>query len=206
MLAETTTPDVARAPADTASPGALRRRDRPASRSLWARGYVQVYTGDGKGKTTAALGLALRSAGAGLRVFIAQFAKGRASAERAALGRFRDLVALRYCGGRAFLGGEPGREDVRLARRGFREARDAVMSAQYAVVILDEANVATRFGLLSVDDLLGLIDGKPREVELVITGRWADPRVVAKADLVTEMRDVKHYFVRGVPARRGIER
>ena len=193
-------------PADAPCPGARRRRERPPSRPLWARGYVQVYTGDGKGKTTAALGLALRAAGAGLRVFIAQFAKGRASAEHAALGRFRDLIALRHYGGGRFLRGEPGPEDVRLAREGFLAARDAVMSGDYAVVVLDEANVAARFGLFGVDDLLELIDRKPREVELVITGRWADPRVVAKADLVTEMREVRHYHSRGVRARAGIER
>jgi cob(I)alamin adenosyltransferase len=171
----------------------------------WARGYVHVYTGDGKGKTTAALGLALRAAGAGVRVFIAQFAKGRASAEHVALGRFRDLIALRHCGG-AFLRGEPGPEDVRLARECFREAREAVMSGDYAVAILDEANIATHFGLLAVEDLLALIDDRPPEVEIVITGRWADPRVVERADLVTEMRDAKHYFARGVRPRAGIER
>jgi cob(I)alamin adenosyltransferase len=123
-----------------------------------------------------------------------------------ALRRFRDLVALRHYGGGAFLRGEPGPEDVRRARECFREAREAVMSGEYAVVILDEASVATRLGLLEVDALLLLIDRKPREVELVITGRWADPRVVAKADLVTEMREVRHYHSRGVGARDGIER
>ncbi len=116
------------------------------------------------------------------------------------------LVTLRHCGGRPFLHGKPGPEDLSLARECFGEARDAVMSRGYAVVVLDEANVATRFGLQSVGDLLGLIDRKPREVELVITGRWADPRVVEKADLVTEMREVKHCYSRGVRARVGIER
>ena len=172
----------------------------------WARGYVHVYTGNGKGKTTAALGLALRAAGAGVRVFIAQFAKGRESSEHAALGRFADLVVFRHYGNGSPLRGRPTPQDVRLAAECFRQARRAVLSGEYAVVILDEANVATHFGLLAVEDLLELIDGKPPEVEIVITGRWADARVVKRADLVTEMKELEHYYARGVRARPGIER
>ena len=171
----------------------------------WPRGCVQVYTGDGKGKTTAALGLALRAAGAGLKVFIAQFAKGRHSSEHDALRRLDDLITLKQFGTGRFIQGELTDADVAAAAEGLRQAREALTSGSYSVVILDEANIATHFGLFSVEDLLGLIDAKPERVELVITGRKADPRVIDRADLVTEMREVKHYSANGVQARTGIE-
>ena len=171
----------------------------------WPRGYVHVYTGDGKGKTTAALGLALRAAGAGLRVFIAQFAKGGHCCELDALARFADLIVLEQYGTGRFIRGKPTDEDVAAAGRGLREATAALASGDYAVVILDEANIAAHLGLFSVDELLALIEAKPEAVELVVTGRRADPRVVHRADLVTEMRAVKHYHAKGVRARKGIE-
>ena len=170
----------------------------------WTRGRVHVYTGDGKGKTTAALGLALRAAGAGLRVFVAQFAKGTACSELAALERFSDLVTVEQYGRGTFIR-EPTEEDVRAARDGLACARRALISGEFRVVILDEANIATHFGLLPVDDLLDLIDTRPADVELVLTGRRADPRLIDKADLVTEMREIKHYYTNGVKARTGIE-
>jgi cob(I)alamin adenosyltransferase len=169
-------------------------------------GYVHVYTGDGKGKTSAALGLALRAAGAGLRVFFAQFAKGAPSSELRALERLADLITVRQYGTGCFLHGQPTEEDVRAARRGLDETQQAIASGDYQVVVLDEAAVAARLGLLAVDELLGLMDSRPKGVELVITGRGADPRLIARADLVTEMRNVKHYFDQGVPARKGFER
>jgi cob(I)alamin adenosyltransferase len=173
--------------------------------AAWDRAYVQVYTGDGKGKTTAALGLALRAAGAGLRVFIAQFVKGMAYSELASLDRFADLVTVRQYGLCSFIRETPAPEDIAAAREGLREARAAVASGRYDVVILDEANIATHFGLFAVDDLLEVVDLAAGNVEIVITGRRADPRVLERADLVTEMREVKHYYAKGVAARRGIE-
>ena len=169
------------------------------------RGYVQVYTGNGKGKTTAALGLALRAAGAGLRVFIAQFIKGTACSELEALRRFSDAITVKQFGRGCFVWGRPSRADVDAARKGLSEVRTIVSSGEYQVVILDEANVAAHLGLISVDELLAVIDAKPEDVELVITGRNADPRVIERADLVTEMVEVKHYYSRGVKARKGIE-
>jgi cob(I)alamin adenosyltransferase len=169
------------------------------------RGYVQVYTGDGKGKTTAALGLAFRAAGAGLRVFVAQFAKCGLYSEVVALRRFSDAVTLRQYGRGGWLRGAGDAEDARLAREGLAEVRRAVTGGRYDVVILDEADIAVYFGLFAVEDLLELIDAKPDAVELVITGRGADPRIVERADLVTEMREVKHYYRQGVMARKGIE-
>lgn len=170
----------------------------------WKRGYVQVYTGDGKGKTTAALGLALRVAGAGLRVFIAQFVKGREYSELRALERLPQVEVRRY-GRTCFIDREPEPADIEAARTGLAEAREEMLSGRWDLVILDEANIATHFGLFPVEELLALIAEKPESVELVITGRRADPRVIEAADLVTEMREIKHYYRRGVRARKGIE-
>ena len=168
-------------------------------------GYVQVYTGNGKGKTTAALGLALRAAGAGLRVYIAQFVKGMAYSEHRALERFPDLITVRQFGREGFIHDQPGPLDRDAARAGLEEVRKVLASGDYEVVILDEANIAVHFGLISVDDLLGLMDTRPPGVELVITGRRAHPAVVQHADLVTEMLEIKHYYHDGVQARQGIE-
>lgn len=169
------------------------------------QGYVQVYTGDGKGKTTAAMGLALRAAGAGLRVFIAQFVKSEKYSEIDALERFSDLITCRLYGSGCWLQGEPDDEAVCFARRGLAEVRRIITAGAHDVVILDEANIATYFGLLSVEDLIGLIDAKPAGVELVFTGRKADPALIERADLVSEFKEIKHYYQKGVMARKGIE-
>lgn len=174
-------------------------------RSAFDRGYVQVYTGNGKGKTTAAIGLALRAVGAGMRVFIAQFIKSGAYSEIEALRHFGDRVICRQYGRGCWIKGKPSAEDSRLAQEGIDEARGIIASGEYALVILDEACVANWFGLFGVEALLQLIDIKPRQTELVFTGRRADPLLIERADLVTEMREVKHYYQRGVLARRGIE-
>jgi cob(I)alamin adenosyltransferase len=170
------------------------------------RGYVQVYTGDGKGKTTAALGLAIRAVGAGLRVFIAQFVKGMEYRELKALRKFSDSVVVRQYGRDCFLYREPEETDRELAREGLQEVQEVVAGGQYGLVILDEANIATHFNLFSVEDLLELIRRKADNVEFVITGRRADARFIEAADLVTEMKEVKHYYQKGVRARDGIER
>ncbi|MHB8809270.1 MAG: cob(I)yrinic acid a,c-diamide adenosyltransferase [Desulfobulbaceae bacterium] len=170
------------------------------------RGYVQVYTGNGKGKTTAALGLAIRAAGAGLRVFIAQFIKKRKCSEHTAIEAFGGTIMVRQFGNGLIMGRKPSTADVRAAQKGIESARKAVLSVEYDLVILDEANVAAHYGLILVQDLLDLIEGKPTGVELVITGRYADKKVRNAADLVTEMREIKHYGKQGVKARRGIEK
>ena len=171
----------------------------------WGKGYVQVYTGNGKGKTTAAFGLALRAAGAGLPVFIAQFMKSGRYSETRAFERLSDLVTLRQYGSGRFVHGRPSEEDALAAGEGLKEARAALQSGEYKLVILDEAAIAVFFDLFTIEDLLDLIDTRPDGVELVITGRNADPRLLEKADLVTEMREVKHYYAEGVQARDGIE-
>jgi cob(I)alamin adenosyltransferase len=174
-------------------------------RTSFQRGYVHVYTGDGKGKTTAAIGLAVRAAGAGLRVFMAQFVKSGRYSEIETLENLHGRIVCRQYGRGCWLRGEPSGVDIRLAREGCAEAREVIRSREYQLVILDEANIATWFGLLDVENLLELIDMKPDSVELVFTGRRADPRLIQHADLVTEMLEVKHYYQQGVEARKGIE-
>lgn len=169
------------------------------------RGYVQVYTGDGKGKTTAALGLAVRAAGAGLRIYVAQFAKGMACSELASLARLAPEVEVHQFGLPRLITGAPSAADVAAAREGLAAARAAVLSGAWDVIILDEANIATWFGLFTVDELLELVDLAGGHMEVVITGRRADPRVIARADLVTEMREIRHYYAKGVAGRPGIE-
>jgi cob(I)alamin adenosyltransferase len=170
------------------------------------RGYVHVYTGDGKGKTTAALGLALRAAGAGWRVFMAQFLKGTECSELIALKPLSRSVLVRQFGRSCLVGREPDQVDFDCAAEGLSECKQAMLSGKYRMVILDEANVAVAFGLLHLEDITELIDLKPHNVELVITGRWAHRQVIERADLVTEMREIKHYYQQGVLARAGVEK
>ncbi len=166
---------------------------------------VQVYTGDGKGKTTAALGLALRAGGQGFRVFIGQFAKGRPCGELVSLARLADLITVRQYGRERFIRAPAPAEDVRLAREGWGEAAGVVRRAEADLVILDEIGIALHFGLVPLEEVLRLLDERPPSVELVLTGRKMPEEVLARADLVTEMREVRHYHHRGIGARRGIE-
>ncbi|NQU03394.1 MAG: cob(I)yrinic acid a,c-diamide adenosyltransferase, partial [Syntrophaceae bacterium] len=148
------------------------------------KGYIHVYTGNGKGKTTAALGLALRASGAGLRVYIAQFVKGMEYSELKAMEKLSESVAIKQYGRDCFIYNDPEKEDIEAAQDGLREVREIMTSGEYQVIILDEANIATYYNLFSVDDLLDFIKAKPEDVELVITGRKADPRIIEEADLV----------------------
>jgi cob(I)alamin adenosyltransferase len=170
------------------------------------KGYVQVYTGDGKGKTTAALGLSIRAAGAGLKVFIAQFIKMGDYSEIKALQRFSDLITVEQYGLGRFIKGKPSVEDLDAAGKGLDKIRTILQEGHHDVVIMEEASPAIMCGLFTVEDVLNLIAIKPESVELVITGRGADPRVIEKADLVTEMKCIKHYYDQGVMARTGIEK
>ena len=170
------------------------------------KGYTQVYSGNGKGKTTAAFGLALRAAGAGLRVYVAQFVKGSRYSELNAMERLSNSITLEQYGLGFFLYGEPNEKDIEAAREGLEEVQNLMCSGMYDVVILDEANIAAYYNLFPVEDLLDLIRTKPGNVELIITGRRADPRVMDAADLVTEMKEIKHYYHSGVQARIGIEK
>jgi cob(I)alamin adenosyltransferase len=170
------------------------------------KGYIQVYTGDGKGKTTAALGLSLRAAGAGLSVYFAQFIKQGAYSEITALEVFSDRITVEQFGRGRFITGTPAPGDLAAAEDGLEKVRVAMVSGKYDVIVLDEANGAVQLGLFPVTALLEIMDAKPDGLELVITGRGAHEEVVARADLVTEMKAVKHYYAKGVPAREGIEK
>ncbi len=170
------------------------------------RGYTQVYTGNGKGKTTAAIGLAIRAAGAGLKVLIVQFIKMGDYSEIMALKRFSDLITVEQFGLGRFTNGKPKPEDIAAARKGLERVKAVMAMDEYDIIIMEEANVAVKLGLIAVQDLLNIIINKPDDKELVITGRGASPRIIENADLVTEMKPIKHYFQKGVPARVGIEK
>jgi len=170
-------------------------------------GFVQVYTGDGKGKTTAALGLAFRALGSGLRIFMGQFMKGQSYGELSTAGRFGDQFRIEQFGKPTFVHVDRAtEEDIELAQKGLRRIREVVMSGEYDIVILDEINVAIYFGLVSVEEVLDVLNKKPAHVEIVCTGRNAPEALIERADLVTEMREIKHYYRQGIPARKGIEK
>jgi cob(I)alamin adenosyltransferase len=187
-------------------PDSLLIEKNSAGEKTGIRGYVQVYTGNGKGKTTAAIGLAIRAAGAGFKVFIAQFIKMGEYSEIKALKRFSDLITVEQFGLGRFVEGHPSKEDIEAANKGLQRVREIMAGGEYKVIIMEEANVAVKFGLITDKDLLGVIISKPQEIELVITGRYASVRIIEIADLVTEMRSIKHYFEEGVEARIGIEK
>ncbi|BCA79953.1 cob(I)yrinic acid a,c-diamide adenosyltransferase [Desulfuromonas sp. AOP6] len=172
------------------------------------QGLVQVYTGNGKGKTTAALGLALRAVGRGFKVCMVQFIKGGGEyGEHEAARRLAPLLTIHQTGRDNWIFKDKlDPEDIRIAQEALALARQALTSGDYDLVILDEINGAVWFGLLSVEDILDLMAARPATVELLLTGRSADPRVIEAADLVTEMTEVKHYYQQGVPARVGIEK
>jgi cob(I)alamin adenosyltransferase len=173
--------------------------------SKMEQGFVQIYTGDGKGKTTAALGLSLRAAGRGLKVFIAQFAKGIFYGELDALKRFAPQITLKQYGRKSFIHDEPTGEDVRLAREGWKEIQAVLTSGEFDLLILDEIGIALHYQLISLEEVTELIRDKPEAVELVLTGRKIPETLYEQADLVTEMREIKHYYNAGVQARKGIE-
>jgi len=171
------------------------------------KGLIQIYTGKGKGKTTAALGLALRAVGRGLKVIMIQFLKGRAETGELTMARrlFPDLL-IKPMGREGFLDpASPRPEDLALAKGALEEARSVLQEKSCDVLILDEINVAVSMGLVSEEAVLDLMDGKPSQMELILTGRNAPPSFLEKADLVTTMECTKHYFNRGQAARVGIE-
>ena len=171
-------------------------------------GYVQVYTGNGKGKTTAALGLALRAAGHGFKTYIAQFLKAQPTGEIEAARKLAPLIRIEPFGREGFITVKdgPGDEDLSQARTGLTKALEAMLSGEYRIVILDEVNTAVHFKILPEQDVLDFIGRRPAAVELVLTGRYAPASFIDRADLVTEMKDIKHYFDKGVKAREGIEK
>jgi cob(I)alamin adenosyltransferase len=167
------------------------------------KGFVHVFTGNGKGKTTAALGMAMRAAGAGKKAFIGQFIKGQPYSEHQILEKLG--INYKLFGLDCFIINKPTKKDKAAAQGGFEEMKKIIASGNYDMVILDEIHIATYYKLISVEDLKQLILSRPIKVELVLTGRYADPEIIEIADLVTEMKEVKHYFQKDVQARKGIE-
>jgi cob(I)alamin adenosyltransferase len=169
------------------------------------KGYIQVYTGDGKGKTTAALGLTLRALCAGGRVYFGQFMKGQDYSELAAAAHFERLTMAQF-GDPHFVHGKPSPDDITRARAGLSRIEEVFAGDRYDVVVLDEVNTAVSCGLLSPQELLALLARRPARTEVVLTGRGAAREIIDAADLVTEMREIKHYYQMGVAARVGIEK
>lgn len=169
------------------------------------KGCIHIYTGDGKGKTSAALGLCLRAAGAGLKVFIAQFLKKADSSEIKAVRAHLPMITILQFGTGKFVRDVPCPEDAKAAAKGFTELRTAVMSGKFDVIVADELNAAITLELVPLDEAIDLLRNKPENVELVITGRDAHPQLVHLADLVTVMNKKKHYFDKGLGARIGID-
>lgn len=168
--------------------------------------YVHVYTGNGKGKTTAAIGLAVRAAGAGLKVLFAQFVKGCKYSEIRALERFNEAVTIKQFGRGCFIVRDADDEDIAIAREGLNEISDDLSSGKYNLVILDEACIALFYKLFTVEQLIHCVMQRNDKVEVVITGRYAPEKLIEFADLVTEMKEIRHYYNKGVEARDGIER
>ena len=177
-------------------------RDREKS-----KGMIQVYTGTGKGKTTAALGLAMRALGHGLKVYIIQFMKGNIRyGELETARRLSPNVVIKQMGRETFVNRDnPDKIDIELAQKAFELAKEVITSGEYDIVVLDEINVAVDYGLISLETLLDLLETRPPHIELILTGRNARKEVIERADLVTEMVEVKHYYGEGTHSREGIE-
>jgi len=168
-------------------------------------GYIHVYTGNGKGKTTAALGLAVRAAGSGLHVYIIQFMKGRRYSELDALEKIKNITVFQSGRDEFVSKKHPEQIDIDLAEKGLNQARAILQKGDHDVVILDEINVALDFKLISLKDVLKLLEMKPTHVELVLTGRYAHQDIMKRADLVSEILEIKHPYQQGITSRKGID-
>lgn len=169
-------------------------------------GDFVVLTGNGKGKTTYALGLCLKAASAGKKVFLGQFIKGSRYSEIKALQRLSDLIKVEQFGLGRFIEGDPQTEDIEIAQKGFAIVKDILKTHDYDLVVLDEANIAMRYKLFSVNELLAAIRDRAEGVSVVLTGRGVSGEVIEMADYAIEMKEIKHYYNAGIPARIGIEK
>ncbi|MDZ7671858.1 MAG: cob(I)yrinic acid a,c-diamide adenosyltransferase [Halanaerobiales bacterium] len=170
-----------------------------------SKGFVQVYTGNGKGKTTAALGLALRAVCAGKKVYMGQFVKSMKYNEAKAE-KYLPGFKIEQYGQGCFIDREPSEDDIRAAEKGLEKINQLLKEGKYDIVILDEINIAVYYNLLSPSRVVEVIDNKKEDTEIVLTGRYAHDMIIKRADLVTEMKEIKHYFNKGIKARDGIER
>lgn len=172
---------------------------------LLEKGFVHIYTGNGKGKTTAAIGLGIRATGEGLKVYMIQFMKGRRYSEIDALENIKDFTVIQF-GRDEFVSKEnPEQIDIDLARKGFEHAKEIIKNGEHDLIILDEINVAVDFKLIPLKDVLKLMDEKPEKVEIVLTGRYVHPDMVKQADLVSEILEIKHPYQNGIQSRKGID-
>jgi cob(I)alamin adenosyltransferase len=170
------------------------------------KGYIHIYTGDGKGKTTAALGLAIRAAGYGMKTYIGQFMKGQHYGELTALRDHPCITIEQYGDVECVHREEITQKHMDQAQQGLKQARKAMHSHQYDIIILDEINVAVWFDLITAEEVLELLNERPKSVEFILTGRRAPEAFLEIADLVSDVKEIKHYYNRGVKARNGIER
>lgn len=169
------------------------------------KGYIHVYTGNGKGKTTAALGLSLRAIFAGKKVFFGQFIKGMDYSELESQ-RYLPNFKIQQFGRDCFIYNNPTEEDIRMAKEGLEICKRILNSHEYDIVVLDEINIATYYRLLDPDDIIDILKNREPKIEVILTGRYADEKIIEFADLVTEMKEIKHYYYKGVEARKGIEK
>ena len=168
------------------------------------KGYIQVYTGNGKGKTTAALGLSLRAICSGKKVFFGQFVKGMKYSELDTASYLPNFDMEQF-GTNSFIMEKPTKADKKAAREGFEKVQKILASGEYDVVVLDEINIAIFYELFTPEEVIEIIDRRHPKVEVILTGRYACEKIIEKADLVTEMKEIKHYYSKGVQARAGIE-
>ncbi len=168
------------------------------------KGYIHIYTGNGKGKTTAALGLALRGVCAGKKVYMAQFVKGMKYSEVKAMEYLPNFEIYQF-GLDCFIEKEPKQEDIDAARKGLEICGEILKKGEYDIVILDEINIALYYKLFTVEDVLRVLNGRDQGIEVVLTGRYAPEELLDFADLVTDMKEVKHYYYKGVKSRSGID-
>ena len=170
------------------------------------KGLVQVYTGNGKGKTSAAFGAAFRAIGRGLKVHVIQFIKGGFDyGELYSVKHLPNLKLTAFGRGRFITEAKPPKKDLQMAREGFELAKKVVNNGEYDIVVLDEINVVMHLKMISVNEVVELVKNKPRHVELILTGRNAPAQIIEIADLVTEMKEMKHPYTQGTPPRKGIE-
>jgi len=171
------------------------------------QGFIQIYTGNGKGKTTAAIGQAVRAAGFGLKTYIAQFMKEYPYNELRSLNHLKNRITIeQFCGDEFVYKKElPRKEDLAKAKKGLQTAKEKMLSGEYDLIILDEAIVAIYFKLIETEELIEIIKLKPEKVELILTGRYCPEELIKLADLVTDMKEVKHYYQKGITSRKGIE-
>lgn len=171
------------------------------------QGFVQIYTGNGKGKTTAALGQALRAAGAGFKTYIIQFMKEYSYSELISLKNLNEWITIEQKGNDDFVYKKelPSEEEKSGAREALKKTQDLMLSHAYNLIILDEVLVAVYFKLLTAKEIVSFIKNRPEDVELILTGRYCPEEIIELADLVTEMKEVKHYYTKGVLSRKGID-